>query len=204
MRTLCLFMSPFPLFWSEDVQSRCTFVTLPTLPGCRHCCSWWQIWHRQGRVHHAHSRYLYMGKHHDDVIKWKHFPRYWPFVRGIQRFPVNSPHKGQWHGALMFSLICVWINGWVNNREAVDLRRYLAHYDAISTIENLVWGTNTHLCNQSALLMDITKSNYISHQMEAQPPQTETNIEQRAICMKPLMQRMHIKMTTELVNTTTR
>ena len=32
---------------------------------------------------------------HDDVIKWKHFPRYWPFVRGIHRSPVNSPHKGQ-------------------------------------------------------------------------------------------------------------
>ena len=66
---------------------------------------------------------------HDDVIKWKHFPRYWPFVRGAHRSPVNSPHKGQWRGALMFSLICVWINGWVNNREAGDLRRYHAHYD---------------------------------------------------------------------------
>ena len=43
---------------------------------------------------------------HDDVIKWEHFPRYWPFVRGIHRWPVNSPHKGQWRGALMFSLIC--------------------------------------------------------------------------------------------------
>ena len=43
---------------------------------------------------------------HDDVIKWKHFPRYWPFVRGIHRSPVNSPHKGQWRGTLMFSLIC--------------------------------------------------------------------------------------------------
>ena len=42
---------------------------------------------------------------HDDVIKWKHFPRYWPFVRGIHRSPVKSPHKGQWCGALMFSLI---------------------------------------------------------------------------------------------------
>ena len=51
---------------------------------------------------------------HDDVIKWKHFPRYWPFVRGIHRSPVNSPHKGQWRGALMFSLICTRINGWVN------------------------------------------------------------------------------------------
>ena len=60
---------------------------------------------------------------HDDVIKWKHFPRYWPFVRGIHRSPVNSPHKGQWRGALMFTLICAQINGWVNNREAGDLRR---------------------------------------------------------------------------------
>ena len=42
----------------------------------------------------------------DDVIKWKHFPRYWPFVRGIHRSPVNSPHKDQRGGALMFSLIC--------------------------------------------------------------------------------------------------
>ena len=66
---------------------------------------------------------------HGDVIKWKHFPRNWRFVRGIHRSPVNSPHKGQWRGALMFSLICVWINDWVNNGEAGDLRRYPAHCD---------------------------------------------------------------------------
>ena len=42
---------------------------------------------------------------HDDVIKWKHFPRYWPLVRGIHRSPVDSPNKGQWRGALVFSLI---------------------------------------------------------------------------------------------------
>ena len=58
---------------------------------------------------------------HDDVIKWKHFPRYWSFVRGIHRSAGNSPYKGQWRGALMFSLICVWINDWVNNRKAGDL-----------------------------------------------------------------------------------
>ena len=46
-------------------------------------------------------------------------------------FTVNSPHKGQWCGALMFSLICVWINAWVNNCEAGDLRPYCAHYDVI-------------------------------------------------------------------------
>ena len=40
---------------------------------------------------------------HDDVIKWKHIPRYWPFVRGITGL----------------------------NREAGDLRRHRAHYDVI-------------------------------------------------------------------------
>ena len=68
---------------------------------------------------------------HDDVMKWKHFPRYWPFVREIHRSPVNSPHKGQWRGTLIFSLICTWINGWVNNCEARDLRCDRAHCDVI-------------------------------------------------------------------------
>ena len=66
---------------------------------------------------------------HDDVIKWKYFQRYWPFVRGIHRPLVNSPHKGQWRGAFMFSLIRPWINGWVNNREASDWRRHHARYE---------------------------------------------------------------------------
>ena len=71
---------------------------------------------------------------HDDVIKGKHFPRYWPFVRGIHRSPMNSPHKGQWREALMFSLICTWINGWVNNRDAGHLRRHRVHYDVTTTL----------------------------------------------------------------------
>ena len=49
----------------------------------------------------------------------------------IFRSPVNPPHKGQWRGAVMFSLICAWIHGWVNNREAGDLGRHLAHYDVL-------------------------------------------------------------------------
>ena len=48
---------------------------------------------------------------------------------GIHRSPVNSPHKGQLRGALIFSLIFVWINGSVNKREAGDFRCYRAHYD---------------------------------------------------------------------------
>ena len=69
---------------------------------------------------------------HDDVIKWKHFPRYRPFVRGIHLSPVNSSHKGQWRGALMFTLICAWINGWVNNR---------AHHDVIVMCSH-IWKRN--------------------------------------------------------------
>ena len=66
---------------------------------------------------------------HDGVIKSKHFPRYWPFVSGIHRSPVDSPQNGQWRGALMFSLICFWTNGWANNRDSGDLRRHRTHYD---------------------------------------------------------------------------
>ena len=60
-----------------------------------------------------------------------HFPHYWPCVRGIHLWPVNSPHKGQWREALIVSLIWARINGWVNNGKADDLRRRRAHYDVI-------------------------------------------------------------------------
>ena len=73
---------------------------------------------------------------HDDVIKWKHFLRYWPFVRGIHWSPVNSPHKGQWRGSLVFSLICAWTHSWVNNPDAGCLRRNCAHYDV--TVMSLI------------------------------------------------------------------
>ena len=68
---------------------------------------------------------------YDDVIKWKHFSRYWPNVRGSHRSPVNSPYKGQWRGALMFSLMYAWTDSWENNGDAGDLRRHRAHYDVI-------------------------------------------------------------------------
>ena len=68
-----------------------------------------------------------------DPTWWRHqmetFAALLALCAGNSPVPVNSPHKGQWRGALMFSLICVWINGWVNNREAGDLRLYRAHYD---------------------------------------------------------------------------
>ena len=71
----------------------------------------------------------FWGSEHDSITKGKHFPRYWSFVWGIHRSPVNSPHKGQWHETLMLSLTCAQINGWVNIREAGDLRHHRAPYD---------------------------------------------------------------------------
>ena len=104
----------------------------------------------------------------DDAIKWKHFPRYWPFVRGIHRFPVNSnPHKGQWRGALMFSLICVCTNSWLNNREAGDLRRYRAHYDVTVTFSTfltrrveLCAAASAHVCRW---LLSFSPQKYHEH-----------------------------------------
>ena len=82
---------------------------------------------------------VFSSEQHDNVIKWKHFPRYWPFVRGIHRSSVNSQYKGQWRGALMFSLICAWMNRWVNNGEACDLGRYRAHYDVMVMMRSGTW-----------------------------------------------------------------
>ena len=59
---------------------------------------------------------------------------YWPLVRGIRRSPRNSPHKGQWLGALMFSLIYAWTSVWVNNGDAGDLRRHRCHFDVTVTV----------------------------------------------------------------------
>ena len=64
---------------------------------------------------------------------WRHqmetFSALLALFAGNSPVPVKSPHKGQWRGALMFSLICAWINDWVINREAGDLRRHRGHYD---------------------------------------------------------------------------
>ena len=96
---------------------------------------WWCFDDAHGNEHHLQWTTSVVGNffisYHDDIIKWKHFPHYWPFVWGIHWSPVNSPHKGQWRGALMFSLICAWTNGWETNRDAGDLRHHHTHYGAI-------------------------------------------------------------------------
>ena len=78
--------------------------------------------------------YPWLSAVHDGVIKWKPFPCYWPFVQGVHRSSVNSPCKGQWHGANIFFLIYAWINRWVNNGETGDLRCYHTHNDIIVVV----------------------------------------------------------------------
>ena len=56
---------------------------------------------------------------------------------GIHQSRMESPYQGQWRRALMFSLICAWINSWANNRNALDLRRHRAHYDVTVMVHDL-------------------------------------------------------------------
>ena len=136
----------------------------------------------------CHNGDVKMNGMHDDVIKWKHFPRYWTFVRGIHRPPVNSPHKGQWRGALMFSLISVWINGLVNNREAGDLRRYSVHYDV--TVMG-VWN-HRHLHCFIPPFVEVQIKENITGFCEGNPPvtvgfrsQRASNTETASIWLRP-------------------
>ena len=99
--------------------------TFPKLSGLH------QVYPFSAWIFHLYSLRQWQSKNihpHDDVIKWRHFPCYWPFVRGIHQWPEDSPHKGQWHGALMFSLICAWTNGWANAQDASDLECHHAYY----------------------------------------------------------------------------
>ena len=115
-----------------------------------------------------HSFICHMG--HDDVIKWKHFPSYWPVARWIHRSPVNSPHKGQWRGDLMFSLISAWINGWVNNREAGDLRRHLAHYDVSIMVSSHLQSPRLDLFHSTEQLVQDTIKNKTSRERQHPRP----------------------------------
>ena len=111
-----------PHFKSPGHQQQCYWLCKKG----RSCISWWPIstnsWWRHDMETFFTLLALYGGNPtvtggfpkqraynagfevHDDVIKWKHFPRNWPFVRGIHRSPVNSPHKGQWRFDVFFDL----------------------------------------------------------------------------------------------------
>ena len=118
-RRCCNFTKPVSVFMTQCISYKfVVFAFYLVILGCD-----------IGKVVCIHILQDYFTGTHDDVIKWKHFPCYWTFVRGIHRSPVNSSYKGQLRGAFVFSLIYAWINSWVNNRGAGDLRPHRAHYD---------------------------------------------------------------------------
>ena len=109
------------------------------------------------RAHHSHQltwrhRHVDAGKHGREpqhrMAWWRHkietFSALLALCAGNSPVPVISPHKGQWRGALMFSLICARINDWVNNREAGDLRRHRGHYD-VKVMGGIDFSNNAHL-----------------------------------------------------------
>ena len=77
--------------------------------------------------------YFYKPQKQRNKTWWRHqmetFPALLTLCEEIHRWPVDSPNKSHWHGALMFSLICAWTNGWANDWDAGDLRSHRAYYD---------------------------------------------------------------------------
>ena len=90
---------------------------------------------------------------HDNVIKWKYFPRDWLFVRGIHRSPVNSPHKGQWCVTWCFLWSVSEKKGWVNNRYAGKLRRHCTHYDVTVMLSACLSVFLSHLFNYASIIV---------------------------------------------------
>ena len=89
-------------------------------------------WLTAGSIGYSGAKHQYFAQYFH-ISWWRHqmeiFSASLALCAGKSPIPGNSLHKGQWHWALMFSLICAWINDWINNREAGDLRRHRGHYD---------------------------------------------------------------------------
>ena len=120
-----------------------------------HIEAWINVWHVADTI----LKFIFSWWRHQ-MIKWKHFLCHLPFVQGIHQSLVNSLHKGQWGGALMFSLTCAWINGWVNNHEAGYLGCHRAHYDAtVMLIEKFCISIEISLKFASGGLLTISLGN---------------------------------------------
>ena len=113
----------FPHRVSNPIKSVCISRNIQLIWYTKHCRLEWQT--------------VYMLQYMNYLVSmmtssnFKQFPHYWPFVQAIHWSPVNSPHKGQWRGALIFPLICASKNAWVSNREAGDLKCHRTNYDVI-------------------------------------------------------------------------
>ena len=94
-------------------------------------------------------------------------------LRWIHRSPVNSPHKGQLCGALIFPLIWAWTNRWTNNGEAGDLRRHHAHYDVIVIFFHMM---HTTICVTRSYMQEICLKHYFQWTMSCTSWKFKSNI----------------------------
>ena len=92
-------------------------------------------------------------------IIWTDLGKFSHWIFHLLLWPVNSPHKGQWSGALMFPLICAWINVWGNNHESGDFRPHRAHYDVIVVKFTTAWLCYITLCKY----INFVPRNCLSH-----------------------------------------
>ena len=99
------------------------------------------------------------------------------FCAGNSPVSCEFPHKGHWRGALTFSLICVWINGWVNNRDAGDLRCYRAHDDVTVMCEKFIHGLAS-----SHMFWKKTNAPQIPHRLASKWPMRSREISRHFRC----------------------
>ena len=92
------------LCWRRGIRSPVTCLNIE-MSSYQYRGSWNRalVWLKSTGTKDSETRKIINRVQHDDVIQWKHFPRYWPFVRGMHRSPMDSRHKAQWRGALVFS-----------------------------------------------------------------------------------------------------
>ena len=106
------------------------------------------------------------------ITWWRHqmetFSALLAICAGNHRSMVNTPHKGQWHEALVFSLIFTWTYGWVNNREASDLIHHRAHYDVI-VMGKIDWCHKTIKHNQAIFMCAVLRVYFMKHSSSLYP-----------------------------------
>ena len=146
---LCVFSLPTPLVMIEIIYILCLIIIIKS--------EVWTITHCLGLGHETMVCAVCLS-----IFLWHHqmetFSVLLATCAGIHRWPVNSPHKGQWRGALVLFLICAGIKGWVNSRGAGDLRCRRAHYN-VTVMRPPCEKYNAHLLvftRKMSILTDLT------------------------------------------------
>ena len=120
------------MYGANSFKRKCGHFDEIFATGCTRSCQldnfWWSRW----QIFHQNDiSILVLAQLTISLSWWHHQMEKFSALLAlcVCRSPVNSHHKGQWRGALIFSLICTWTTDWVNDRDAGDLRCHHTHYD---------------------------------------------------------------------------